>query len=1109
MPEFDTELQLELPLNKKAHHFIKKICPHTIHFSLSSQDLSTIRKITHILNQQDKNSPFYIEQPRASELFAMVALKEVYTKFISYYSKKHPEFSLEQLDREIAQSLDVTEQSQAMKQFLSNFGESSAIRIDKNIMVFFITNTLLIKNPFFSKYLHFIDISELQKLPAYKKIQKIIESFYQKAPKLKSGKDLLSTMKEPAQRYPHSLEDQLRFVWDNWKEYLGDSIDLVARVLDLFKEEKKWGMLGTGESHIFRSGTDWDEPEHFSPDREWMPSLILIAKNIFVWLHQLSKKYKRDINTLDAIPQEELRSLARQGFTGLWLIGIWERSTASRRIKHLCGNFDAIASAYSVTRYQVAQSLGGDAAMEILAKKAFSYGIRMGCDMVPNHMGIDSDWVYDHPDWFIQTPHCPFPAYSYTGENLSTHPDVEIYIEDGYYNRTDAAVVFKYIDHRDGRTRYIYHGNDGTSFPWNDTAQLNYLIPNVRQAVIEQILSISRGFPIIRFDAAMTLSKKHFQRLWFPEPGSGGDIPSRAEFGMTRDEFNHYMPVEFWREVVDIVAEKAHDTLLLAEAFWLMEGYFVRTLGMHRVYNSAFMNMIKNEQNSNYRQSIKNVLDFDPQILKRFVNFMSNPDEETAVAQFGTDDKYFGSCVMMCTIPGLPMFAHGQIQGYHERYGMEFYKPNWNEEENRELISRHEREIFPLLRNREMFCDVENFYLFDFMLENGNTNENVFAYTNENNERRSLFIFHNTYARTKGWVRWTYFCPKNQNGNKKWLQKNFAEIMNIPDENNMFVIYKDIIKNVEFIKNAHEVALYGMYQELEAFKYAVYSDFIVVTDDEDESYKKLAHYLQGGGTNNIEKERKRVMHTELYERFDDLISEETFKDVFSLQDDNSKLKKIIKKVSSFLEVMPDKNSDGLDVTVLKKLYAEDILRMILIFKEKFSLTHDQFYTLFIWMLIRRIGLIYDNQDYCKHSRKFIEEFNFDEMISDRLNRFTNSEFGNFMIKLIKILLDQQDIWKELEKADCKEFMTKIFDMEEVRDLLECNEFEEIMWFNKESFDEFVIMLEVTQTISLATTLDDSINNDAMTEKLQDCFLRIRKAYAFSEFKVDQFLDGLA
>ena len=43
---------------------------------------------------------------------------------------------------------------------------------------------------------------------------------------------------------------------------------------------------------------------------------------------------------------------------------------------------------------------------------------------------------------------------------------------------------------------------------------------------------------------------------------------------------------------------------------------------------------------------------------------MNNPDEETAVAQFGKDDKYFGVCTLMCTMPGLPMFGHGQVEGF-------------------------------------------------------------------------------------------------------------------------------------------------------------------------------------------------------------------------------------------------------------------------------------------------------------------------------------------------------------------------------------------------------------------------------------------------------------
>ena len=101
--------------------------------------------------------------------------------------------------------------------------------------------------------------------------------------------------------------------------------------------------------------------------------------------------------------------------------------------------------------------------------------------------------------------------------------------------------------------------------------------------------------------------------------------------------------------MVDRVAREVPGTLLLAEAFWLMESYFVRTLGMHRVYNSAFMNMMRDEENAKYRTVIKATIEFDPDILKRYVNFMSNPDERTAVDQFGNGDKNFGVATMMAT----------------------------------------------------------------------------------------------------------------------------------------------------------------------------------------------------------------------------------------------------------------------------------------------------------------------------------------------------------------------------------------------------------------------------------------------------------------------------
>ena len=84
------------------------------------------------------------------------------------------------------------------------------------------------------------------------------------------------------------------------------------------------------------------------------------------------------------------------------------------------------------------------------------------------------------------------------------------------------------------------------------------------------------------------------------------------------------------------------------------------------------MNFLKMEENAKFRLSLKNVLEFNPEILKRYVNFMNNPDEETAMAQFGSGDKYFGACTLLAALPGLPMFGHGQIEGFKEKYGMEY-----------------------------------------------------------------------------------------------------------------------------------------------------------------------------------------------------------------------------------------------------------------------------------------------------------------------------------------------------------------------------------------------------------------------------------------------------
>ena len=609
-----------------------------------------------------------------------------------------------------------------------------------------------------------------------------------------------------------------------------------------------------GVRRLKKYSTDYqaplDEYEAFSADQAWMPTVVMMAKSTYVWLEQLSRKYGRHIHKLDMIPDEELQLLADRGMTALWLIGLWERSVASQRIKHLRGQSDAVASAYSLKEYNIADDLGGNEGYRNLRDRAARFGLRLASDMVPNHMGIDSPWVIEHPDWFVFRWESPYPAYQFNGPDLSSDSRVEIKIDDHYYDQTDAAVAFRVRYNSTGETRYVYHGNDGTTFAWNDTAQLDYSKAYVREQVMQTILHVARMFPIIRFDAAMVLAKRHVQRLWFPLPGVGGSIPSRAENALSDEEFNAIMPAEFWREVVDRVAAEVPGTLLLAEAFWMLEGYFVRTLGMHRVYNSAFMNMLRDEENAKYRSYLKKTIEFDPDILKRYVNFMSNPDERTTVDQFGSGDKCFGVATVMSTMPGLPMFGHGQIEGYTERYGMEFKMPRMTEWPDQHLVERHQREIAPLLKKRYIFAESANFVLYDFWTGSGTVNENVFAYSNRSGDERSVVLYNNTYGSTSGTIQTSAADMDKTTGQLR--QRSLAQGLALPEENDAIMAFRDHTRQLEYLRRASELRDSGLFTELRGYQYAVLLNWRDLRSSEQYPWDRLCDALNGQGVPNLD-----------------------------------------------------------------------------------------------------------------------------------------------------------------------------------------------------------------------------------------------------------------
>jgi len=986
----------------------------------------------------------------------------------------------------------------------------------KDLVIYYLENennaVLALKELFDLKFLN--SIETIQKAFRYN------NEFFQSQPGWENGPvSLIDFLKQPLVNFPQNLFKQLEFIKSEWKGYLNENLlNEIMFTIDVLKEEKITHPVDFGAPpsivpeympgksidslKLYRSEFDlakastelYEEPVNFSRDDDWMPNVVMVAKNIYVWLFQLSNKYKRKISLLNEIPDEEFEWLRNLGINALWLIGIWKRSEASRKIKHLMGNTNAIGSAYSLFDYVIEPELGGEDALFNLKEKAAKFGIKLASDMVPNHTGIFSDWIINHPEYFIQTQKIPFKEYTFNGPNLSNDETIEIKIEDGYWNRSNAAVVFKRKDLRTGEVTYIYHGNDGTNMPWNDTAQLDMLKEKTREAVFQKIIEVADKFSIIRFDAAMTLTKMHFHRLWYPKPGTGGDIPSRAQYGLSDEEFNKLFPKEFWREVVDRIKKEKPNTLLLAEAFWLMEGFFVRTLGMHRVYNSAFMHMMMNEENEKYQKLITNTLEFEPEILKRYVNFMSNPDEEPAIKLFGTGDKYFGVLTLMVTLPGLPLFAHGQIEGFAEKYGMEYRQAYYDELPNEHLIKKFKNEISPLLEKRKMFSDVKHFWLFQVLDNNNNINYNVFAFTNKFGNNKALVLYNNKYDRAFGHINKSTVKLIRHNSSIKHIRTSIADELGIKAGEDYFYIAKEIISNKEFLFSGAEINRKGFTVKLEGFQYRVFTEFEEVFDQTGE-YRQLYQKLNLLPVDNISGYLNWLKVIPIQQSFlkifnDSLISNILFPETVSALGNTAEDSKsiIFNRIKEFTKIVSSNKNiylpqDRLIIPIRQLFKSIDTLNYFI--KELYL---NENYPL----LINKLQNTFKLSTFSNYRRnalvlmlnRFLTELTLDGVNPDKLklkeplkklferlgknnNEIIFDERILILIKIIEEFLNSLPLKKSFTKKNNSLVLNKrnsfylfkkiirLISIDEIKKFLLVNKYKRIVYFRKENFEELV------------------------------------------------------
>jgi hypothetical protein len=211
----------------------------------------------------------------------------------------------------------------------------------------------------------------------------------------------------------------------------------------------------------------------------------------------------------------------------------------------------------------------------------------------------------------------------------------------------------------------------------------------------------------------------------------------------------------------------------------------------------------------------------------------------------------------MVTMPGLPMFGHGQIEGLTEKYGMEYRRAYWDEQVDEEMVRRHEVEIFPLMRRRRLFSGAANFAFFDFVTTEGHVDENVFAYSNRAEGERAVILYNNSYHRTRGRIHLSTPINVGPDDETTLVQRSLVEALALNMAANRYYAYRDHRTGLQYLRAGQDMAVHGLYTELDGYQYHAFLDFEEIQDP-DGHWRELAEWLDGRGVPDLATARKEL-----------------------------------------------------------------------------------------------------------------------------------------------------------------------------------------------------------------------------------------------------------
>ena len=467
------------------------------------------------------------------------------------------------------------------------------------------------------------------------------------------------------------------------------------------------------------------------------------------------------------------------------------------------------------------------------------------------------------------------------------------------------------------------------------------------------------------------------------------------------------------------------------------------------------------------------------------------------------------------------MFGHGQIEGYREKYGMEFKKSYWNEYPNQELILRHEKDIFPLLHKRYLFSEVKNFYFFNYVTNDGHVNENVFAYTNRVADEKAIIIYNNCYLQTSGWIKQSE--PVRQI-TENLISSSLINALEINKNERFFLIFRDQVTGLEYIRANKTLHDDGFFTQLNGYQYHAFVEFREI-EDFDGLYCEVCNFLNGKGVPGIEEVIQQILVKSVHLALKKNYNQQLISDFYELETLNQNLdlyrnnhKDFLSSIKDYLNLNFSLNSTIREFDTTIKIY-----QFLISSKSKFEYLEkiqtkiiknlkipDNQLIFFAWLLLQGIGTVHSKEDWEKQSRSMIDELFLNKIIDEVQLPKQNLDSGS-LCNIVMILTEYQRWFEKIKGLDIswKEQIKLFLSDFNVRSFVNINRYNDVLWFNKESMYILIEWLETVACFNIMKVNYPSMENiSSELKQLYEIIAFIYNGIENSEYKLHKFLDYL-